>query len=216
MRTPQLDERSLRAILDANGIDQERVAVIAARGYWLDTYGRKGENDRRFYDDAHFVVAPDLIARFAGNTDPNGWRPGRGSGAEKGMLSLLPGIYYYGTGRHKGQPAFRGCGGLWTVQRDGDPPYLDTGNFAANWHCGGGTEESYGRTSSEGCQTTPPAQWPALRNLLYELLERYRNPIRKNDWNESVRAFPYLLIDETARRAGQLKLTHRTANGQTG
>jgi lysozyme len=43
----------------------------------------------------------------------------------------------------------------------------ETGRFAINIHRGGNTA-----TSSEGCQTIPPAQWPAFIALVETELKR--------------------------------------------
>ena len=203
MKTPQLDEKKIREILDANGVDQSKVCVLAIRGYWLDSMGRKGANDRRLWDDAMFIVWPDGIARYQANTDPNGYRKGKGTGRDKGMAMLKPGIHWFGTGRHKGRLAFRQCE-LFTVIRDGDPPYEDTGMHAINLHSGG-----YNSTASLGCQTVPAQTWEAFRKLLYSLLDQYKNPIRKNDWGEKVRSFDYVLIEETEIRKGNLVASQR-------
>jgi lysozyme len=198
MKTPQLPEKDIRAILEANGVDQSKVAVVAIRGYYLDSIGKKGENERGHYDDSHFIVWPDGIARFVGNTDPNGYRAG--------IATLCPGVWTYGTGMHKGKiAAFRGCEPF-TVLRDGNPPRRDTGMFAINWHPGGGDENSVGTTWSAGCQTNPPEAWRVLKPLLYSLLETCDNPRRKNDWGETVRSFKYVLIEETERRKGNLRV----------
>lgn len=201
MKTPRLDETKVREILTANGVDQTKLAVVAVRGYYLDSMGAVGKNDRRIYDDAQFIVAPGICAAFQANTDPNGYR--KATKTRKGMAVLDTGIHIYGTGKHKGRLAFRGCE-KFTVIRDGDPPTRDLGFHAINWHDGG-----YNSTSSLGCQTNAPDVWRILRPLVYQLLEACKNPKRKNDWGQLVRSFPYLLIDETERRAGRLVVSKR-------
>lgn len=207
--TPQLPIDDVRSILEANGVDQRRVAVVAIRGYYLDSMGARGRNDRRIYDDAQFVVWPDGVARYQANTDPNGYRKGRGTGRDKGMAMLATGIHIYGTGLHRKRLAFRQCE-KFTVIRDGDPPYRDTGWHGINWHSGGLTS-----TSSLGCQTNKPADFQALRSLLYGLLDQWGNPKRRNDRGERVRSFPYLLIDETERREGNLVVSQRYRRGHS-
>ncbi len=203
-QAPRLPEADVRSILAANNVDQGRVCAVAIRGYKLDTMGKPGVNDRRIYDDAHFICWPDGMAAFAGNTDPNGYRSGHGYGSEKGMACLRTGIHIYGTGLHKGRLAFRQCE-RFTVVRDGDPPYAHLGWHAINWHDGG--EAS---TWSLGCQTNPGSIFkPLLRPMMYELLEVWKNPKRPNDRKESVRSFPYLLIDERDRRSGNLIVSGR-------
>lgn len=203
IRQPRLRESRVREILEANGIDQDKLAVLAVRGYYLDSMGARGRNDRRIYDDAHFITWPGGCAAFAGNTDPNGYRQGHGTGSGKGMAMLKTGIHLYGTGKHRGRLAFRQCE-KFTVTRDGDPPYDHLGYHAINWHSGGKVT-----TSSLGCQTSPPEAWQILQPLIYRLLEAYKNPVRKNDWGERVRSFPYVLIDETDRRPGRYTVSRR-------
>jgi len=202
---PRLPERELRRILVANNVDQSVLSVIAIRGFHLDSMGVKGKNDRMMYDDAHFIVWPDGVAAYVGNTDPNGYRKGRGFGAEKGMAMVKAGIHIYGTGKHKGTLAFRQCE-KFTVIRDGiDGDYEDLGWHATNWHAGGNVF-----TSSLGCQTNPRDLFVnEIRPQVYHLLERFNNPKRKNDHGELVRSFNYVLIEETERRAGNLIVSRR-------
>ena len=210
MKSPQLSVSAIEEILAANHIPRATYPVVALgiRGYYLDSLGVPGANDRRRFDDAHFLVWPDGLARFVGNTDPNGYRKGHGTGSAKGMAMLKPGIHLFGTGLHKGKRGFRQAEPF-TVLRDGDPPYEDTGWHAIDWHTAYGTEDSVGTTSSLGCQTNPPAQFAILQPLAYRLLDQYANPWGKNDWGEKVRILPYLLIEETQRRAGQLLVSRR-------
>ena len=203
MPTPQLPESKVHEILDANGVNRARVSVLAIRGYYLDSIGKPGVNERRKYDDAHFIVWPDGIARYQGNTDPNGYRIGSGTGNTKGMATLKSGIHLYGTGQHRGRLAFRQCE-TFTVIRDGNPPYEHYGWHAINWHSGG-----YSSTSSLGCQTNRPNDFAELRKLIYSLLPRYRNTTRRNDRKQKVRSFPYVLLEETERRAGNLIVSRR-------
>lgn len=203
MKTPQLATKEIYEILDANKVDRSKVCILAIRGYYLDSMGTIGNNDRRIYDDAMFVVWPDGIARFQANTDPSGYRSGRGTGSAKGMACLTPGIHLYGTGKHKGRVAFRQCEPF-TVMRDGNPPYPHTGFHAINLHSGGIVS-----TSSEGCQTIPAKTWGTFQPLVYSLLEQYENPIRKNDSREDVRSFDYVLLEETERRKGNFIVSKR-------
>lgn len=134
------------------------VFVVGVRGYYRDTLGKPGVNDRGLYDDAIFVVTPTRFAAFNANTDPSRYRRGRGKGAGKGMATLKPGLWRaHRPGKHKGQyMALIQTGGPVTVIRDGlAGDYEDTGWFGINIHRGG-----INTTSSEGCQTIPPDQWP--------------------------------------------------------
>ena len=192
---PKLAPEKVRAIAIEMGLDTKKypVYIVGVRGYYLDSMGRKGMNDRGLYDDAIFIVGPDRVIPFNGNTDPNGYRKGKGFGPTKGMATLKPGIHYgWKLDYHKGlYPALCQRMANVTVVRDGDPPYEDTGYFGINCHRG-----SYSRTSSEGCQTLPPQQYEEfILVLAIELTLVYGNPIREfgnkltfNDW-----PVPYVL-----------------------
>ena len=206
-RVPQLPESDVRAILAANSIQNSpydgRTCVVAVRGYYLDSIGVKGGNDRRVWDDAMFMVSPRGVLSFQANTDPNGYRKGHGTGNSKGMAMLKTGVHLFGTGLHKGRVAFRQCEPF-TVIRDGDPPYEDCGWHAIDLHSGG-----VNSTSSLGCQTVPADTWEVFRKLLYGLLDEFKNPFLKNDRGEKVRSFPYILVDEVLRRRGELTVSDR-------
>ena len=176
LRSPESPkgEVDIRAIIEAHSLiappnknnpeptifdSKKHVVVVAIRGYNLNM-GKDGVNDRRIYDDAHFIVTPDRIVSFEGNTDPNGYRKGSGKGKRKGMACLDTGVWFFGKGKHKGRPAFRqAC--PFRVIRDGDPPYPHTGYHAINWHSGGSKE-----TSSLGCQTNRPTDFRKLRDYI--------------------------------------------------
>lgn len=205
MKTPQLEPARILEIVEANNVPRDRYPVVmtAIRGYYLDSMGVPGRNDRRIYDDAMFLIWPDGIARFVGNTDPNGYRKGYGYGNKKGMACLKPGIHIFGTGTHRGRLAFRQCE-VFTVIRDGDPPYEHKGYHAINLHDGG-----QWTTSSLGCQTMQPDRWRTFRPLAYKLLGQYGNEKAKNDWKQLVRSMPYVLIEENERRKGNLVVSQR-------
>ena len=184
---PQMSQADVRKILKAKGIDRTKsiVTVLAVRGYYLDSMGKKGVNDRGIYDDACFIDSPTLFVSVNWNTDPSSYRKGSGKASSKGMASLKCGIWDYKIGPHKGKsPACRQAGNV-TVIRDGkNGDYEDTGDFAINHHWG----SSVG-TSSAGCQTAPPKQWPSYINPLVAELKRYNQ-----------KTFKYVLIDEKERR----------------
>ena len=209
-------EDDIRAIIEANAYKlttkpegknstpiafdpNEHVIVVAIRGFNLDM-GRDNENDRRMYDDAHFIVTPRGMVSFRGNTDPNGYRKGSGFGKGKGMACLKEGVWFYGKGDHKGRPSFRQAVPF-TVIRDGDPPYPHTGYFGINWHSGG-----YSSTSSLGCQTNKPDDFSKLRNYIYDAMEDFDNPKMYTDRGLYQRVVPYILIEEKQRRRGNLEV----------
>jgi lysozyme len=143
------------------------VFLIGFRGYYQDTMGKPGVNDRGIYDDAICVVAPEAFLTFNGNTDPSRFRPG--------IATLVPGVHMYRRGKHGitthadgGYPAFRPAtkSEALPVTRDGQEGIKE--GIAINIHKGG-----YGTTSSEGCQTVHPDQWLDFQGVVYKLMDAY-------------------------------------------
>lgn len=188
---PTLKAEDVLKILKANKVT-DKVCLVGVRGYYLDSMGAKGKNDRGVYDDAFFWVSPEGVISFNGNCDASKYRKGKGSGSEKGMASLNPGVWRYKTGIHYGanpHPAFRQAANV-SITRDGtNGNYQDVLTTSINIHKGGANG-----TSSLGCQTVPSEQWAAFKELGYLLLKKYG--LEKN--------FPYLLIEEENRRSGKL------------
>jgi lysozyme len=186
---PRLSAAELHKKLELFHINRDKhpLIVVGIRGYYLRTMGDPATNDRGIYDDAIFIDCPDAMVAFNGNTDPSKYRPGRGTGAGKGMASLKPGVYYAHTfGMHRGKYlALVQTAGPVTVIRDGSPPYEDRGWFGINIHRGG--EKG---TGSEGCQTIPPAQWQSFINLMQDLAQRYYGA----KWKTAT--VPYVLLEE--------------------
>lgn len=219
MNSPRLAAASVLAIVEANKVPRDRypVCVVAIRGYRLDSVGEAGRNDRGYFDDAMFVVAPapgggDMVMAWNGNTDPTPrWR--------RRVATLCPGIHIFGTGKHPisrpgGYPAFRQAE-VFTVTRDGYGGRRFRGFFGINLHCAAGWFGSFGRTSSLACQTVPKPDWPEFQPTLYALLEQHGNELGRTDvqlWDRSLQpvpTFPYILLNETARRAGALVVSRR-------
>ncbi len=185
---PRLSQTELHAKVDRLGLDrsQHPFFVAGIRGYYRDTLGVRGINDRGIYDDALFLSSPFGYATWNANTDPSRVRKGSGTGAGKGMAVLKPGLWFaHRFGLHRGQYlALVQSGGPVTVLRDGDPPYPDTGLFGINIHRGG-----WSTTSSLGCQTVHPAQWPAFIALAQDLAKRHFGAA----WKRTT--IPYALFD---------------------
>jgi hypothetical protein len=203
---PRLSRDELHVRLGAFGIDRGHhpLVVVGIRGYYRDTLGAPNVNDRGIYDDAIFIDAPESFASFNGNTDPSSQRPGRGTGAGRGMASLNPGVWYaHQFDLHDGRYlALCQRLGQMTVTRDGNPPYPDTGMFGINIHKGG-----YNTTSSLGCQTIHPDQWPAFIELAADQARRWHG----SRWNEVV--IPYVLLSESRpdRASRRHRATRRRA-----
>ena len=143
------------------------VCLVGIRGYYRDSMGAKGRQDRGIYDDAIILVSPNAHVAFNANVDPA--RYGINPKVRKGYASLKQGVWRYKLGKHgirSGNP-YKALvqGDAVTVLRDGGKE--ETGFFGINIHRGGIT-----RTNSEGCQTLPPAQWPAFISLVESEMKR--------------------------------------------
>jgi len=178
--TPRASLEKILGLVVASGLWKDtrvtRLNVVAVRGYYLNTMGRRGVNDRGIYDDAMFVVSPDTFTAFNANTDPSRWRDGIAVLEAPQRVTYQKG--YHGYGKKSGHPAFRQASSV-VVVRDGgwgngkalgDGRFTDAGRsrFWINLHRGGVTT-----TSSAGCQTVPPNQWDAFYGLVSLQMKRF-------------------------------------------
>ncbi len=158
-------------------LEKYPVALLGVRGYYLDTMGKSGANDRAMYDDAIFIISPRTHLAFNANCDPGAFR--------KGIANLVPGIWLYKLGIHGwSKPAARRYlalvqAGQVTVQRD-DWARPVSGFFGINIHRG-----SRLSVSSLGCQTIWPGQWTECIETVEVELAAARQTI-----------IPYVLIEE--------------------
>lgn len=173
---PNASRAAVEKIVRQSGVAHE-VVLVGIRGYYLDTMGKAGVNDRGIYDDAIIVISPNAFAAFNANTDPSIHRPG--------IATLVPGVHMYRKGKHGisrpggGYPAFRPATpdeGL-PVTRDGQ--HGTKRGIAINIHKG-----SRNSTSSLGCQTIHPDQWEAFRSLAYAEMDRHGQKL-----------IPYVLVE---------------------
>lgn len=186
---PQVKKSIIDKILKEKGIDTSKhpMLIIGIRGYFLNTQGEKGENDRGIYDDALIIYTPSVYATFNGNVDPSvQYKTGRAVLKKGFYLSHKFDIH---GGRSSQYPAICQRLGKVTVIRDGQGE--DTGNFGINIHKGGFTT-----TSSEGCQTLPPSQWDAF----YQLAKSEWKRAYGDKWNKVI--VPYLLLDNETDNLG--------------
>jgi lysozyme len=174
-RPQQAKEKTLAMTIRA-GIE-DRVALVGIRGYYADSMGVKGKNDRGIYDDAIILLSPSAHATFNANTDPSIFR--------KGIAVLKTGVHRFKKGNHGisrpdgGYPALRPANAKeeLPVTRDKEG---DSMGVAINIHRG-----SYNSTSSAGCQTIYPSQWDGFINLVYGEMARYNQ-----------KTIPYLLTEQ--------------------
>lgn len=185
MARPKLAKEKVAKILEHRNI-KDRVAIVGLRGYYLDSKGEAGANDRGIYDDALFVVVRDskgqiiFMQSYNANTDPSVYR--------KGIATLKTGTWRYQLGIHgvskpksKQYLALRQAEAV-IVSRDGQKD--ERGWFGINIHRGG-----YNTTSSLGCQTIYPSQW-----------EEFISIVKNNAAKNNQTTIPYVLMNETDRR----------------
>ena len=176
-RPQQAKEKTLAMVIRA-GIE-DRVALVGVRGYYADSMGVKGKNDRGIYDDAIILLSPSVHATFNANTDPSVFR--------KSIAVLKTGVHRFRKGNHGiskpggGYPALRPANAKEELPVTRDITGDDMG-IAINIHKG-----SYKSTSSEGCQTIYPSQWDGFINLVYSEMNRYNQ-----------KTIPYLLVEQTS------------------
>jgi hypothetical protein len=155
------------------------VALLGVRGYYLDSMGEPGQNDRMIYDDAIFILSPRMYLAYNANTDPGCYRTG--------IASLRCGEWLYKVGIHGlNKPADRRYEALVQaapviVDRDGGT--VETGMFGINIHRG-----SLKSVSSLGCQTIYPPQWS-------EFIGTVKQELKANGQKD----IPYVLITEAER-----------------
>lgn len=155
----------------------DAVKILAVRGYYTNSLGEKGVNDRNLYDDAIFIIEPNGVHNFNGNTDPSVYRRNIAKLDAPQAVRYVPGPH--GFSRKRGPyPAFRQDSEC-TIIRDRTGE--DTGMFWINLHRGGNNT-----TSSAGCQTVPPHQWNEFKSLVDNMLEKHAQ-----------KTFYYILVDYT-------------------
>lgn len=159
-----------KIILQHSGrLEKKELCLVFVRGYYRDSMGKPGVNDRGIYDDACFLVGfgdHQVFASFNANTDPSVYR--------KRVAVLKEGVWWWKKGKHglsRPNPywALRQARGV-TVIRDGAGEDRDgPPRFWINIHKGTKTN-----TSSLGCLTIYPTQYDSFLKLVYDYMERYQ------------------------------------------
>jgi hypothetical protein len=175
---PKISKEDLVKIVTETFSDAElpKCFLVGMRGYYRNSLGH-GENERGIYDDGFALFGANHFSTYNGNCDPGAFR--------KHIANLKPGRWLYKIGIHGlSKPVAQRYKALVqaapvTVIRDNEG--ADTGYFGINIHCGG-----YNTTSSIGCQTVFPDQWPAFIAAVKDQMVR-----------AGQETIPYLLIELT-------------------
>ncbi len=168
---PKLTQiQALEHLKSFAGLDTYRVKLLGIRGYYKESMGVNKENEIGIYDDAVFIITPDSFASFNFNTDPSHLKPGTAR-VKPGTMTL------YKIGMHNMKAPYEALRqhGRVTVTRAGKTgEFTDTAAapFYIDIHKGG-----YSTTSSLGCQTVPPEQWPAFLAMVKDQMKRYNQDI---------------------------------------
>jgi lysozyme len=151
---PQLKKDEAIRLLSSPELAWYKVKLLGIRGYYKSTLGDATKNDRNIYDDAMIIVSPDHYSTWNANTDPSKFQ-------DNIAVLKAGGPYLYKIGMHgvsgpNPYEALRQASNV-TVVRDGHGEFTDNpqSRFFIDIHRGG-----YHTTSSLGCQTIHPDQWP--------------------------------------------------------
>lgn len=146
---PKLSREQLLERIKEYDISEYPLVIVGIRGYYLNSMGAPGKNDRGIYDDALFILTDQHFSAWNGNTDPSKFRDG--------IAVLAPGFWpCYRFDNHRGKTSYPAiCQRVANVVVNRDNGKKNhSGMFGINIHNGG-----WGTTGSLGCQTTPPDQW---------------------------------------------------------
>lgn len=175
-KRPTYTREQAKALLADFNLSREPVVLLGFRGYYRDSMGAKGKNDRGIYDDAIIITSDNCHTTYNANTDP--------SIHKTGIASLVPGKYAYKVGIHGlSKPKSQQYEAL--VQAEPvivarDDGKTEEGWFGINIHKGYETT-----TGSAGCQTIAPDQWAAFMATIKQQLGFYKKKV-----------VTYLLLDK--------------------
>ena len=164
---PKITREEVQDILKQSSLDGYQVVLVGKPGYYL-SMGKPGVNDRGVYDDGIFLISPTAFVTFNANVDPSIFRS-RIANLKSGTWLYKIGIHGLSKPKDKQYKALVQAGPV-TVSRDGQGP--DTGWFGINIHRG-----ARNSTSSLGCQTIPPDQWPEFISLVESEMKRHNQKV---------------------------------------
>jgi lysozyme len=146
------------------------VKILGIRGYYKQSMGDVSKNDRSMYDDAICIIASNSFLTFNANTDPSRF--------QAGIATLVKNkTYLYKIGMHNMKAPYKALRqfGDVTITRDGKIGEITDSiknRFFIDIHKGG-----YTTTSSLGCQTIHPDQWPEFISTIEKLLKENNQEI---------------------------------------
>ena len=93
----QTKEESLKICAEHGlSLDKNKLIMLAMRGYYANTFGVKGKDDRRVYDDALFIISENYYKALQWNTNPS-------PTYKLGLAELIAGTYDVKKHLHKGK-----------------------------------------------------------------------------------------------------------------
>jgi hypothetical protein len=199
---PRMSSAELQEHLAPLNIDREKYPILSVwfRGYYRDSMGRPGVNDRSIFDDAAALVSPNAFLMCNGNVDPTAAR-----GAVTGRASLKPGFWpMWKLDLHRGKYlALCQRAAECVVFRDNTEGFKAGsvhakygtclgGGFWRGWFGINGHGATATYTSSEGCLTIPRPQWEGYIALTEAEARRHWGA----KWRSGV--IPSVLIDLAA------------------
>lgn len=166
---PKRDNAIIDAIIERYAMDPSRANLIFVRGWYLDSMGKPGVDDANIYDDAAFLVSPNIRESYNANTGP--------SFPQKGYAKLDLGLYtFYPSFHHIANAAKRYKalrpypeGVVLKCTRNGKPGKCSH----TNCHKGGSNPASFDVVWSEGCLTIPSTQYPDWQPRVWGEIVKY-------------------------------------------
>lgn len=129
------------------------VVLLAVRGYFRDSMGKVGENDKGIFDDAAFLVSPRGVWAYNFNVDPSRDRKRIAQYKAPQAVSFKQGIHGHSKPKARRYRAFEQVSKAHIHRHAVGKDY---GDFSMNIHRG----SKSGGTSSAGCCTVPYGkQW---------------------------------------------------------